>query len=593
MAGFTEKLKILIDVDSKGAVSGLSALKTKVGDADGFFGKLKAGAGGLKDMFNELGPAGKAGLAASGIGAVGAVAYDAVSKFSNLGVEVGKFRDATGLSADESSRWIEVAGEMGIDVGTLETALGKMNKNVDPEKFKELGVQIAYAKDGTVDANATFLNAIDRLAGMKDSTDRAKAGAELFGKGWQSIAEIVAGGADTMREKLAGVEKQKILNDEDITKAREFRGVMDDLRDRFDDVMLTLGKSLLPLFDSLGETVSQTAEDLQPLIDKLGQIIAKWNELPPVVRAALDPNPLAMYHAAVASATEVIDLHGKSQSEMAAMIRESGASTAEATELWAAWAEATGVAAEYADLAKSKLAGMGDETDTATGRVDDFYSSLADLNDGPLADTSTSLQNATDDARAFQSQYEELTRKIDDKQAWMSLQDSIGAYMQKLADSNASDREKRASLLETEQEIADYVAKLDTIPAEKKSEILALVDDGKVAEAYDILDRLAHPRTVVYSPSVGSGAGITQVNGTGGRTGRGAAGGIVTQPTLALIGEARPEAVVPLDQMPGASPLPAMAASKAITLNVYPRTMPTDRELADWIARAGRRGFMS
>ena len=37
--------------------------------------------------------------------------------------------------------------------------------------------------------------------------------------------------------------------------------------------------------------------------------------------------------------------------------------------------------------------------------------------------------------------------------------------------------------------------------------------------------------------------------------GRGATGGIVTRPTMALIGEAGPEALVPLNQMPGASPL--------------------------------------
>jgi len=35
----------------------------------------------------------------------------------------------------------------------------------------------------------------------------------------------------------------------------------------------------------------------------------------------------------------------------------------------------------------------------------------------------------------------------------------------------------------------------------------------------------------------------------------GASGAIVTQPTMALIGERGPEALVPLDQMPGASPL--------------------------------------
>ena len=36
----------------------------------------------------------------------------------------------------------------------------------------------------------------------------------------------------------------------------------------------------------------------------------------------------------------------------------------------------------------------------------------------------------------------------------------------------------------------------------------------------------------------------------------GRSGGIVTQPTLAMIGEAGPEAVIPLSRTPGSSPLP-------------------------------------
>ena len=49
--------------------------------------------------------------------------------------------------------------------------------------------------------------------------------------------------------------------------------------------------------------------------------------------------------------------------------------------------------------------------------------------------------------------------------------------------------------------------------------------------------------------------------------GFGAAGGIVTQPTLAMIGEAGPEAVVPLNRMPGASPLPGGGNTINIVVN--------------------------
>lgn len=53
----------------------------------------------------------------------------------------------------------------------------------------------------------------------------------------------------------------------------------------------------------------------------------------------------------------------------------------------------------------------------------------------------------------------------------------------------------------------------------------------------------------------------------------GATGGIVTRPTVALIGEAGPEAVVPLSTAPGASPLPTGTGSGGnvnVTVNMAP-----------------------
>ena len=74
-------------------------------------------------------------------------------------------------------------------------------------------------------------------------------------------------------------------------------------------------------------------------------------------------------------------------------------------------------------------------------------------------------------------------------------------------------------------------------------------------------------RVRIWADTVNVSSGLTNqltselnniLNSTGmlgANFGFGATGGIVTQPTMALIGEAGPEAVVPLSQMPGASPL--------------------------------------
>jgi hypothetical protein len=49
---------------------------------------------------------------------------------------------------------------------------------------------------------------------------------------------------------------------------------------------------------------------------------------------------------------------------------------------------------------------------------------------------------------------------------------------------------------------------------------------------------------------------------------KGAEGGIVTRPTFALIGEAGPEAVVPLNQTPGSSPLGGKMGSTRVNINI-------------------------
>jgi hypothetical protein len=73
----------------------------------------------------------------------------------------------------------------------------------------------------------------------------------------------------------------------------------------------------------------------------------------------------------------------------------------------------------------------------------------------------------------------------------------------------------------------------------------------------------------------------------------GATGGIVTRPTMALIGEAGPEAVVPLSSAPGASPLPSGGVMGGgdthITINMPTGANGDDvvRALQDYTRRRG------
>src|SRR4051812_32174297 len=126
------RIDVIIDVaaDKAGSLrkfkSDLLATKTAVNDANGFFGKLKVGASGVNTAIGGM-LKNPAGLAA-GVTAAGAAALKFAGDAAELGVNVGKMADATGLSTEAASRWTEVAGDIGIDAGTIESAVGKMNK---------------------------------------------------------------------------------------------------------------------------------------------------------------------------------------------------------------------------------------------------------------------------------------------------------------------------------------------------------------------------------------------------------------------------------------------------------------------------------
>lgn len=252
----------LEDSGIKAAKAAFNNFKQEVGNAEGAMGKFKAGGKAALDAV-------KANAVTFGIAAgaaIGTFAVKAVDKFQEVALAAGELSDATGLTVEEASRLAEVAGDIGIETGVLETGIGKMNKVLgnSPELFEELGVQVAYAKDGTVDANETFLNVIDRLNGIKDPAERARVASELLGKGWQSMSELIAGGSDKLRKSLDEVSDAKVIDEDELIRARKYRENMDKLSDSFDDFAIAIGQNLVPILsDALGAVA-----DLVDLVDK-------------------------------------------------------------------------------------------------------------------------------------------------------------------------------------------------------------------------------------------------------------------------------------------------------------------------------------
>lgn len=262
---FNEKIKVTIDVVTDKATAGFKDFKSKVGDAEGGVGKLKAGVGSLGDTFR--GVTASPALLAGGITAAAGVALSAATDFADLGVTIGKFADATGLATEDASRMVEVAGDLGIGTDTLQSTLGKLNKNINPKLFKDLGIEIATTASGATDVNGTFLNVIDKLNGITDESQKAKVATKLLGKGWQEISEVIGMGSSGLSSRLKDVADVKVMSPEKVKQAREFRDAMDNLKDVFEELVLTLGQQVAPKLAALADTLSKVARPMEYLSD--------------------------------------------------------------------------------------------------------------------------------------------------------------------------------------------------------------------------------------------------------------------------------------------------------------------------------------
>ncbi|CAB4146316.1 hypothetical protein UFOVP1223_12 [uncultured Caudovirales phage] len=242
------------DKGLKSAKAAFANFKTDVSNATGAMGKFKAGSnaalGAVKANSGALALAGGAAIAGFAVKAIGA--------FQDLALASGKFADATGLSVEEASRFIEVGGDIGIEAGTIESAIGKMNKTLGatPEVFKQLGVDVVRTDSGLTDVNGTFLAVIDRLNEIKDPAQRATVAAQLLGKGWQSMAELINLGSDEIQKSLDSVAGAQVISEKELARAKEYRETVDSLSDLWAGFTIEAGNALVAVTNDFKQGTS-------------------------------------------------------------------------------------------------------------------------------------------------------------------------------------------------------------------------------------------------------------------------------------------------------------------------------------------------
>ena len=457
----TERIRVLFEVDDKGS---FGKLKRDIRDADTATGKMKAGAAGLTGMLKEN----LAGAAIAGGTALVAFGVKAVGAFQDAALSAGKFADATGLAVEDASRWIEVAGDLGIEAGTIQGAFQKLNKSIADGKpaLAEYGVEVVKTADGVVDANATFINAATTIGAIEDPTKRAKAAQELFGKSYGEVAELLEMSAGDVQSALEGVSDAKVIDQEELAKARKFRDTMDNLKDKLEDLALTLGESLVPQLADLAEQAIKVAEAGVK------------------VKSGFDVAAQAAYGVNL----EAEDLY-ETFNDLSPALEAAGADVGTLFEQFLTGQVTLGDLNSIIAEHEKGLASAGEAMDGFEKRMQRSY-----------IDTVDDAEQAT---RDLENAYKSLTDELSGTEAWIGVENAIDDYNAKINEAGASNRDKRLALVQLKQELISYLSSLEDVPAEKQTEILALINQGAFDEAERALGYLSRGRAVAISPTTG------------------------------------------------------------------------------------------
>ena len=526
---FQERVTIFIETKVDNARSQLGSFKQSVSEAQGATGKLKAAASGVGNMLGSVASSltSPAGLAA-GAAALATLGAKAVGAFQDLGVAVGKFRDATGTTSEQASRLVEVFDDLGVSPDTAAAALGRMSKTLATNKdaLAEWGITAQKAADGSTDVQATFVAAVDAISKIKDPTQQAAAAQATFGRSWQQMAEVIQGGAPALQSALASVQDSKVFDDADVQKARDLRDALDSVKDAGEGLMLTLGKSLAPAITELAPKIADIGTKAEPIVKSLGESFVSAADGVGVLVSALGPlvgalNEIGTVKLPSGEDFNFVTAGGLSSAQMAWHqltddVKLAGSVSKDFAEsAKAAGAAAGGTADDYAETA--------DALKAWTDRTADQLQAIADQNKAleqqaaALNKISDAYGNAADDQIAYTDSVNELNAKLKDSSAstddvrdaaitaakahaelYTSMTETSGATATATGKLDAQNQSLLTAAATAKgparQAILDYIATLNGIPPEKMTEIQAAIDRGDLEEAQRLLDEASANR---------------------------------------------------------------------------------------------------
>lgn len=173
-------------------------------------------------------------LAVGGFRTVQAAVQSVIDPTVEYAGQVRTLGRTIGASAEESSKLIQAADDVGVSVDTLQGALeAAIKRGVEP----------------TIEGIGKLA---DEYNAIEDPIARTKFLMDKFGKSGADLAPLMEQGADGIA--AAGEEAERlglVLSEEGVQSAREYEIAVDNLEDALNGLKITIGQKVIPIITDL------------------------------------------------------------------------------------------------------------------------------------------------------------------------------------------------------------------------------------------------------------------------------------------------------------------------------------------------------
>ncbi len=162
-------------------------------------------------------------IAGAGVAAFGATAGVALGKsisdVSKYGDHVDKMSQKIGFSAEGFQKWDYVLNRAGTSIDSMAPVMKTLSNAAvsNSDAFQKLG--ISQEEVANMSQEELFGKTIEALSGMEEGAERTALASKLLGRGATELAPLINGGTEAIQEQMEMAEKYGMVMSDDAVKA--------------------------------------------------------------------------------------------------------------------------------------------------------------------------------------------------------------------------------------------------------------------------------------------------------------------------------------------------------------------------------------